>query len=457
MKNVSLSKGNVKTLVIRTTVPMVVAQIVSMLYNIVDRIFVGRIPEIGATALGGVGVYLPVNILFMAFSLLIGAGGAPQAAMAMGAGDMRKAEKYLGCCILPLSVSGLLFAAGMFIFGENIMPLFGATSENLIYAVEYVRIISFGIPFSMLVTGLNMFINTQGKTLLGMVSVLIGAITNLILDVLFIVGMDMGVTGAALATVIGQVISAFWVVGFLFSKKSAIRIRKKDLAPDIAMLWSIVTLGLANFITTGAESLINILLNYSLKKYGPQALSGYGMDGATLAISAGTIVTTTSSFIRQPINGFGQGLQPVISYNYGAGLHKRVKEAIRFSILVTTTYAALLWLFLMASPGSFSRMFTQSKDVIQVSEPLIRIYILGMIFSGIQSVLMQSFVSRGLKKQSLLISLVCKVFYIPLLLLIPVLAAPQFRMIAIYSAQVITDLASVTLAIILYRRTGRNN
>ncbi len=452
MKNSDLSKGNVKALVMRTAVPMVIAQIVSMLYNIVDRIFVGQIPEIGATALGGVGVYLPVNILFMAFSLLIGAGGAPQAAIAMGAGDIRKAEKYLGCCILPLLVSGSLFAAGMFIWGEHIMPLFGATAENLIYAVEYVRIISLGIPFSMLVTGLNMFINTQGKTVLGMVSVLIGALINIILDAFFIVGMDMGVTGAALATVIGQVVSALWVVGYLFSKKSAIRIRKKDLIPNTTMLWNIVTLGAANFITTGAESLINILLNYSLKKYGPQALSGYGMDGATLAISVGTIVTTTSSFIRQPINGFGQGLQPVISYNYGAGFHDRVKEAIRFSIFVTTIYAALLWLFLMASPGSFSRMFTQSKEVVQASEPLIRIYILGMIFSGIQSVLMQSFVSRGLKKQSLLISLACKTLYIPLLLLFPVLVSPKFRMIAIYGAQAITDLASVMLAIILYRR-----
>lgn len=341
MKGMDLSQGNIRKLVVRTAVPMVVAQLVSMLYNIVDRIFVGRIPEIGAVALGGVGIYLPINIIFMAVSLLFGGGGAPQAAIALGAGDRKKAERYLGCCFLPLLVSGVLFSLCLFFFGEQILPLFGATGTNLPYALPYVRIICLGIPCSMLITGMNIFINTQGKTMVGMISVIIGAVINIVLDAVFILGLNMGVAGAAWATVIGQVVSAVWVIGYLSSSHSLIRIRKSNLIPDRKTLGSIVTLGISNFITTGAESIVNILLNFSLKKYGAAALAGYAVDGATLAISVGTIVTATSSFIRQPINGFCQGLQPVISYNYGAGKKERVHQAVVCSIVITTAYAAV--------------------------------------------------------------------------------------------------------------------
>lgn len=229
MKNIDLSQGNIKKLVLQTAVPMVVAQLVSMLYNIVDRIFVGRIPGIGAVALGGVGIYLPINILFMAVSLLFGGGGAPQAAIALGAGEQKKAEKYLGCFFLPLAASGVVFSLCMFFWGEQILPLFGATDANLPYALQYVRIICIGIPFSMLITGMNIFINTQGKTLIGMISVVIGAVINLALDAVFILGLNMGVAGAAWATVIGQAVSAMWVIGFLVSPRSAIRIRRTNL------------------------------------------------------------------------------------------------------------------------------------------------------------------------------------------------------------------------------------
>lgn len=434
---------------------MVVAQIVSMLYNIVDRIFVGKIPDIGAVALGGVGIYLPINIIFMAVSLLFGGGGAPQAAIALGAGDKKKAEKYIGCCVLPLLVSGIALGLMLFLFGEQIMPLFGATSENLPYAVEYVRMISLGVPFSILLTGLNVFINAQGKTMIGMLSVVIGAVINVFLDAVFILGMGMGVTGAALATVIGQVISAAWVIGYLVSGKSAVRIRREYLMPDIGMLKNIMTLGIANFITTGAESFINIILNYSLKRYGAEALTGYSMDGATLAISVGTIVTTTSSFIRQPINGFSQGIQPVISFNYGAKRYDRVKETVNFSIFVTTIYAAALWIFMIMIPGTFSSAFTDSTEVIRASVPLIRIYVLGMIFAGVQSVLTQSFISRGMRKYSLIVSLVCKGLYIPLLLLLPVIVSPQLKLMAVYGAQAATDIVAAIVTVLLYRNVNK--
>lgn len=452
MKNLDLSQGNIKKLVLQTAVPMVVAQLVSMLYNIVDRIFVGRIPEIGAIALGGVGIYLPINILFMAVSLLFGGGGAPQAAIALGAGDRKKAERYLGCCLLPLVISGTVFSLCLFLFGKQIFPLFGATGANLPYAIQYIQIICIGIPFSMLITGMNIFINTQGKTLIGMVSVIIGAVINLVLDAVFILGLNMGVAGAAWATVIGQAVSAVWVIGYLISPCSAIRIRVSNLIPDLQTLVSIVTLGISNFITTGAESLVNIFLNNSLRKYGATALAGYAIDGATLAISVGTIVTATSSLIRQPINGFCQGLQPVISYNYGAGKKERVRKAIRFSIFLTTAYAAVLWLFMMAAPGTFSQMFTDSGDVIDASKSLIRVYVFGMIFSGVQSTLIQSFIARGMKKYSLLVSAFSKGLYVPFLLILPAVVKPAYSVLAIYGAQALTDVIGVMFIAMLYRR-----
>lgn len=456
MKKIDLSQGNIKKLVVQTAVPMVVAQFVSMLYNIVDRIFVGRIPEVGAVALGGIGIYLPINIIFMAVSLLFGGGGAPQAAIALGAGDRKKAEKYLGCCFLPLVLSGMAFGLWLFLFAKQTLPLFGATDVNLPYAVRYVKIICIGIPFSMLVTGMNIFINTQGKTLVGMISVIIGAVINIILDAVFILVLDMGVAGAAWATVIGQGVSAVWVIGYLVSSHSSIRLRKSNLLPDKRTLGSIVTLGISNFITTGAESLVNIILNHSLRKYGATALSGYAIDGATLAISVGTIVTATSSFIRQPVNGFCQGLQPVISYNYGAGKHDRVRQAIACSIFITTVYAAALWLFLMAVPGTFSQMFTKSEEVVAVSENLIRIYVFGMIFSGVQSTLIQSFIARGMKKQSLLVSAFSKCLYVPFLLILPILVKPAYSVLAIYGAQAVTDVIGVVFIVMLYRRERRN-
>lgn len=449
MEKIDLSQGNIRKLVVRTAVPMVVAQFVSMLYNIVDRIFVGSIPGIGAVALGGIGIYLPVNIIFMAVSLLFGGGGAPQAAISLGAGDRKKAERYLGCCFLPLALLGLVFGLCLFLFGDQILPLFGSTEANLPYAVQYVRIISMGIPFSMLITGMNVFINTQGKTFIGMISVIIGAVINIVLDAVFILVMDMGVAGAAWATVIGQAVSAAWVVGYLISSRSVIRLRRCNLNSDRQTLGSIVALGISNFITTGAESLVNIILNHSLRKYGAAALSGFAIDGATLAISVGTIVTATSSFIRQPVNGFCQGLQPVISYNYGAGRQDRVRQAITCSIVITTAYAAVLWLLLVAVPGSFSKMFTESGEVIAVSKNLIRIYVFGMLFSGVQSTLIQSFIARGMKKQSLLVSAFSKCLYVPVLLILPALVKPAYSVLAIYGAQAITDIIGVLFIAIL--------
>ena len=449
----NLLEGNVEKLVLKTAVPMVVAQLVNMLYNIVDRIFVGKIPEIGAVALGGIGIYLPINILLMAVSLLFGAGGAPQAAIAMGRGDQNKAEKYLGCCVLPLVVSGIFFSLILFFGGESILPLFGATEANLQYSVAYVNIICVGIPFSMLITGLNTFINTQGKTFIGMVSVIIGAVINIVLDAVFVLVLDMGVAGAAWATVIGQIVSAVWVVGFLVSGHSAIRIRMKNLIPNLKMLGSITSLGISSFITTGAESLVNIVLNYSLKKYGALALTGYVVDGATLAMSAATIITSTSSFIRLPINGFSQGLQPVISYNYGGGRTDRVKRAIRFAIIVTTSYAAVLWGILMITPTTFTQLFTDSAEVVAVSGNLIRVYILGMILSGIQSTMVQAFSARGMRKHSLIISLLCKGLYVPLLLILPMLVPSKYSLMAIYAAQAVTDVVSTVISLGLYKRT----
>ncbi len=448
--SLDLGTGSVTKVLLKTAMPMVVAQVVNMLYNVVDRMFVGKIPDIGAIALGGIGIYLPISIIIMAFSLWIGGGGAPKAAILMGKQDNEEAEKILGCCVLPIVVLGILCVIILRGFGIVILPAFGATATNLPYALEYLNIIVIGIVFNMLTTGLNSFINTQGKTLIGMMSILIGAVVNIILDAVFILGMNMGVAGAAWATVIGQVLSALWVVGFLFSKKSSIRIRKENLIPDMRMLVDIMVLGIASFIMTAVESLVTIILNYVLKKYGAEALSGYLTDGSTLAISVSTIITMASSFILMPINGFTQGLQPVISFNYGAGNEGRVKKAIRVSCVICTAYATVLCGFLLLMPQVFAGMFTVDQDVIYIASRLLRIYVCAMWMLGIQSTIQQSFVARGMAKQSIMIAFARKALYVPLLIVLPMLVAAKSSMTAIYVAEPVSDIFAVAVTVIAY-------
>lgn len=450
MNESAMTQGSIWKLVIKMAMPMVIAQIVNMLYNIVDRIFVGHIAGVGTIALGGVGIYLPISIIIMAVSLWIGAGGAPKAAIQLGKGNRLEAERIMGCCILPIFLLGIVITILLWIFGSEILPLFGATDANLPFALSYLNTMAFGIVCFMLSMGLNTFINTQGKTLMGMISILSGAIVNIILGAVFIFGLRMGVEGAALATVLSQIVSCIWVIGFLVSKKSIIRIRQKYLIPDLKLLGEITLLGLATFITTAVESIVTIVLNLVLKKYGADALTGYSTDGSTLAISVSTIITMASSFILMPINGFTQGIQPVISYNYGAGRNDRVKRTIAVSCIICTCYAAVICAVLIVAPQLFIRLFTADSEIILLTGSLLRIYISGMVLLGIQSTLQQSFVSRGLAGYSIGIALVRKVLYVPLLFILPVLTNISNSITAIYIAEPVSDAFAALITIVLY-------
>ena len=455
MKQTDMTKGSVWKLVVKMSLPMVVAQVVNLLYTVVDRMFVGRIEGVGTVALGGVGVYLPIGIIIMAFALWIGTGGAPKAAIELGKGDRKQAEKYLGTCVVPLIALGAAMTTVLLLFGRQLLPLFGATEGNMSYALTYLRIIAIGVIFNTLTTGLNAFINTQGKTLIGMMSVLLGAVVNIVLDALFILGFHMGVEGAALATVIGQAVSCVWVVGFLLSKKSTLRIRKKDLKPELRLLGTIMALGTATFISTAIESVVTIVLNFVLKKYGAAALTGFATDGATLAISVSTIITMASSFILLPINGFTQGVQPVISYNYGAGRNDRVKKAIHASCIICTTYTALFCALIFVLPQVFAGLFSTDVEVIAIVCPLIRIYVSVMALMGIQTSLQQSFVARGMAGLSIGVALARKALYVPLLLLLPALASVASSVTAIYLAEPISDLFAVVVTVICYAATHK--
>lgn len=450
MEKSDMTQGSVWQLVMKTALPMVIAQVVNMLYNIVDRIFIGKIEGVGTVALGGVGIYLPIGIIVMAFALWIGSGGAPKAAIEMGRKDKSAAEKILGNCVLPIVFIGIVITGVLLLFDRQILPLFGATETNLPYALEYTNMIAIGTVFNMLAVGLNTFINTQGKTLMGMMSILIGAVVNLVLDAVFVLGMGMGVKGAAIATVIGQCISCIWVVGFLLSKKSMLRIRRENLIPQPNLLGGIVALGIAAFITTSVESLVTIVLNFVLKKYGAAALTGYPIDGATLAISVSAIITMASSFILMPINGFTQGIQPIISYNYGAGRNDRVKKAALVSCTVCTIYAATICAVLVIAPQLFAGMFTSDIDVINIAMPFLRIYVSAMTLLGIQTTIQQYFAALGMARYSIGIAISRKFLYVPLLLLLPALVSTTNSITAIYIAEPLSDLFAFMVTIILF-------
>ena len=361
MKGMDLSQGNIRKLVVRTAVPMVVAQLVSMLYNIVDRIFVGRIPEIGAVALGGVGIYLPINIIFMAVSLLFGGGGAPQAAIALGAGDRKKAERYLGCCFLPLLVSGVLFSLCLFFFGEQILPLFGATGTNLPYALPYVRIICLGIPCSMLITGMNIFINTQGKTMVGMISVIIGAVINIVLDAVFILGLNMGVAGAAWATILSQGISALLTLFVLTREKACYRIIWSKVRLDPGMTKKIFFLGLPAAIQMAVTSFSNVFVQAYINRFGSAAMAGWSSYGKI------------DKFCVLPIQSLSLGVTTFVGQNLGARKIDRVRQSTKVGTLLCFAVAILITIPVLIFARPLVSMFNRTPEVLDYGTLFIRL------------------------------------------------------------------------------------
>ena len=361
-----LGRDNIRKLLFKLAMPAIIAQLVNVLYNIVDRIFIGRITN-GEMAMAGVGVAFPVLLIVSAFSALLGMGGAPLAAIKMGEGKNEEAEKIMTNSFSSLIIIGVILTSVFWIFKEPILWAFGASETTIGYAMDYLTLYLVGTVAVQIALGMNSYINTQGFAQIGMMTVMLGAIINIILDPIFIFGFDMGVKGAALATITAQFVSAIWVLGFLFGKKSILKVRKEYLIPDIKIILAIIALGISPFIMQATESLVLISLNNQLLKY-----------GGDLAVGAMTIMSSIMQMIMLPIMGISQGAQPIISYNYGAKQLDRVKEAFRLQVMTCMCFTIAMWLVLMIVPEVFVGIFNNKLELVEITVWSIRIYFAGI-------------------------------------------------------------------------------
>lgn len=433
-----LATASIWKLIIKLSVPAILAQIVNLLYNVVDRIYIGHMEGVGTAALTGVGLCNPIIVLISAFTMLVAQGGAPRAAIEMGKGDIKKAEKILGNCFSLIIVFAVLLTAVFSIFGEKLLMIFGASEDTIIYALPYMRIYVAGSIFVMISLGLNMFITTQGFTKISMATVLIGAICNIVLDPIFIFGFNMGVRGAALATIISQAISAIWVLTFLLGKKTKLKIKKENLLPSAKILLPVLALGISPFIMNATEAVINISFNSSLQKY-----------GGDIAVGAMTICTTVFQMAWVPAQGIGQGAQPIISYNYGAGNADRVKQAFKAFLTICFTYVFVFGALIELFPQFFINIFNDNPDLVDTATWAIRLYGCAMTFFGIQMAVQQTFIALGKAKASLFIACLRKV-----ILLVPLIyILPNFfedKVFAVFLAEPVSDAISIITASIVF-------
>ena len=436
-----LGKEPIGKLLRSLAIPTITAQLINMLYNIVDRIYIGHIPESGALALTGVGVCMPLIMIVSAFAALVGSGGAPRASIHMGKQDYDQAEKILGNCFTLQVVISAILTAVLFLFNRKFLLAFGASENTIEYAVSYMNIYSLGTIFVELTLGMNMFITAQGFAKTGMLSVLIGAVCNIVLDPVFIFGMHMGVRGAALATVLSQACSTIWVLAFLTGKKTRLKIRLRNMGLTPSVILPCVALGAATFVMQSSESIISICFNSSLLKY-----------GGDIAVGAMTILTSAMQFTMLPLQGLGQGAQPIISYNYGARNAERVKGAFQLLLKVSLIYSTLIWLFVQVVPQAFAGMFTSDAELLAFTSRALRIYMACVFMFGIQIACQMAFTSIGFAKESIIVAVTRKfILLIPLIYILPrVLTGNQT--FAVYTAEPVADFLAVTFTALLFRR-----
>ncbi len=428
----------VKKLLFKLAVPTVIAQIINMLYNIVDRIYIGHMPGNGALALTGVGVCMPVILIVSAFAALVSSGGSPRASIAMGEGDYDKAEKILGNCFLLQVVVSLVLTILLEVFGKSFLLAFGASENTITYALSYLRIYALGTIFVELTLGMNTFITAQGFAKTGMLTVLIGAICNIILDPIFIFVLNMGVSGAALATIISQCVSTIWVIHFLKSNKSNIRLKKENMKLEKGIILPCITLGLATFIMQASESIISVCFNSSLQRY-----------GGDIAVGAMTILSSVMQLALLPMQGIGQGAQPIASYNFGAKNKERVKETFKWLLISSLTYSIILWAFIMTCPKLFASIFSTDTALIEYTANALRIYCACLGLFGIQIACQMLFVSIGNAGCSIIVAVLRKfVLLIPLIYIVPTLVSDKTT--GVYMAEPIADGLAVTFTAILF-------
>ncbi|MBU3108322.1 MATE family efflux transporter [Clostridium gasigenes] len=434
---INLGTDNVGKLLFKLALPAIIAQIVNVLYNIVDRIFIGRMID-GDIAMAGVGIAFPIIIIISAFSSLIGVGGAPLAAIKMGEKDNDGAEKIISNSFSMLIIIGIILTIGFLIFTEPLLWAFGASETTIGFAKEYLNIYLIGTIFVQISLGMNSFINTQGFTKIGMSTVLIGAGINIVLDPIFIFGFNMGVSGAALATIIAQLVSAIWALKFLFGDKSIIKIRRKYLKPNMKIVLSITALGISPFIMQSTESLVLISLNNKLMMY-----------GGDLAVGAMTIMSSIMQIVTLPIVGLAQGAQPIMSYNFGAKKIERVKKTFKILFTCAIMYTVFMWSLLNIFPEVFVTIFNDKPEIIEMTSWSIKIFFGGIFLFGAQMACQQTFLALGQAKISLILALLRKIILlIPLVFIFPTLFDDKLK--AVLFAEPISDILSALTTMICF-------
>lgn len=440
-KEADLGKDSLGPLLLKLALPAILAQIINVLYNMVDRMYIGHIPKVGPSALTGVGVTMPVIMAISAFAALVSMGGAPRVSIMLGRGEHPKAEKILGNCTVMLVIMAIILTAVFLIWGEPILMVFGASEATIGYALDYMRIYALGTIFVQLALGLNAFINAQGYAKIGMITVAIGALCNIVLDPIFIFSMSMGVKGAALATIISQAISSIFVVYFLTSKRSGLRIKLDNLKLDFQVILPCLALGLSPFIMQFTESVISVCFNTSLLKY-----------GGDIAVGSMTILTSVMQFSMLPLQGLTQGAQPIISFNYGAENIDRVKRAFKLLLKISLSYSMLLWAVAMFIPDTFIYIFTSHGELATYTRWAIRIYMAASGIFGIQIACQQTFIAIGNAKTSVFLAVLRKVLVlIPLIFILPMFIENQA--FAVFLAEPIADTIAVSVTATLFYQT----
>lgn len=430
-QEVDLGKEPVGHLLFILAVPAITSQVVNALYNMVDRMYIGHIPEVGSAALTGVGVCFPIIMIISAFAYLFGMGGAPRASIFMGKKDNDTAEKILGNCTTSLMIIAVLLTVLVLIFQEPLLYLFGASENTIGYAMDYMTIYAIGTIFVQLTLGLNAFISAQGFSKISMLTVVIGAVTNIVLDPIFIFGLNMGVQGAAVATVMSQALSAIWAFWFLSGKNTILKLKRENLKINFHILLPCIALGVAPFAMQATESVLVLCFNSSLLKY-----------GGDLAVGAMTILSSVMQFAMLPMQGLTQGGQPIISYNYGAKQGDRVQKAFKLQTISCFSYSSILWLLIMIFPNLFVAIFTSDSQLTEITIWALRIYMAGVLLMGIQISCQQTFIAFGNSKKSAFLAVFRKILVlIPLIYILPMFISDQ--VFAVFLAEPIADTIAV--------------
>nr|WP_289063320.1 MATE family efflux transporter [uncultured Anaerostipes sp.] len=437
-REVDLGKEPIGRLLLVLAIPTIASQVINALYNMVDRMYIGHIPEIGAAALTGVGVSFPIIMIVSAFAALVGMGGAPQASIAMGRKDHDKAEKILGNCFTSLAVVAVILTIIVLVFKTPLLYLFGASSNTISYAEDYIEIYAVGTIFVQMTLGLNMFISAQGFSMISMLTVVIGAVTNIILDPVFIFGFHMGVQGAAVATVLSQALSAVWAVKFLTGKSTVLHLKKKCMKIEWKVMAPCVALGVAPFIMQSTESVLVLCFNSSLLKY-----------GGDMAVGAMTILSSIMQFAMLPLQGLTQGGQPIISYNYGARNVERVKKGFKLLLIACLCYSTLMWAAAQLVPQLLVMIFTNDPQLMKLAVWALRIYMAGVLLMGAQVACQQTFIAFGNAKISTFLAIFRKIIVlIPMIYILPVFM--KDKVLGVFMAEPIADTIAVCTTCVMF-------